>query len=102
MLHAEEQRCSSFRSDSWRGLGQPTYKDAGMVMKLNYSRCLTTEDGEFLLPDGVYTIPRKSSKVDQYADVFMHWNNNTSTLSNSINVHSGLNLGDYSVSGKFS
>lgn len=77
-------------------------KDAGMVMKLNYSRCLTSDDGEFLLPDGIYTIPRKSSKVDQYADVFMHWNNYTSTLSNSINVHSGINLGFFSVSGKFS
>ena len=77
-------------------------KDAAMVMSLNYSRCLTTEDGEFLLPDGVHTIPRKLSKVDQYAELFEHWNNYTSTLSNSINVHAGLNLGFLKISGKFS
>ena len=77
-------------------------KDAGMVMKLNYSKCLTTDDGRYLIPDGVVTIPKKSSNVDTYAELFMHWNNYTSTLSNSINVHAGLNVHDIGISGKFS
>ena len=76
-------------------------KDTGMVMKLNYSQCLTTDDGRYLIPDGVVTIPKKSSNVDTYAELFMHWNNYTSTLSNSINAHAGLNLKHIGISGTF-
>lgn len=35
-------------------------KGTGMIMQLNYSSCRTTDDGRFLIPDGVYTIPLKS------------------------------------------
>lgn len=77
-------------------------KDAGNVMKLNYSKCRTTEDGRYLIPDDVYTIPKKSSNVDTYAELFMHWNNYTSTLSNTINVNAGLNIHNIGISGKFS
>lgn len=76
--------------------------DAGMVMKLNYSKCLTTDDGRYLVPDGIYTIPKKSSKVDTYAELFMHWNNYSTTLSSSVNAHAGLNLPHVGISGKFS
>ena len=77
-------------------------KDSGLVMKLNYSKCLTTDDGRYLIPDGVVTTPKKSSNVDTYAELYMHWNNYTSTLSNSINVHAGLNVHHIGISGKFS
>ena len=77
-------------------------KDAGMVMRLNYSQCLTTDDGRYLVPDGIYTIPKKSSQVDTYAELIMHWNNYSSTTSSSINVHAGLNLPHVGISGKFS
>lgn len=76
-------------------------KDGAMVMKLNYSKCLTTDDGRYLVPDGVYTLPRKSSKVDTYAELFTHWNNYTATLFSSINIHAGLSLGKFGASGKF-
>lgn len=77
-------------------------KDMGMVMSQNYSRCRTTDDGKFLIPDGLYTIPIKSSNVETYAELIMHWDNYTSTLSRSINVHAGLNLKHVGISGKFS
>ena len=35
--------------------------DAGIVMKLNYSQCLTTDDGRYLVPDGIHATPKKSS-----------------------------------------
>lgn len=77
-------------------------KGTGMIMQLNYSSCRTTDDGRFLIPDGVYTIPLKSSKVETYAELITHWDNFTSTLSRSINVHAGLHIFSSSISGKFS
>ena len=77
-------------------------KEAGNVMRLNYSKCITTDDGRYLVPDGIYTIPKKSSKVDTYAELIMHWNNYTSTLSSTVNAHAGLNLPHVGISGKFS
>ena len=77
-------------------------KDAGMVMKLNYSKCLTTDDGRYLVPDEVYTIPRKSSQIDTYAELFRHWGNYSSTTSKSINNHAGLNYKGIGISGSHS
>ena len=76
--------------------------DAGMVMQLNYTQCLTTDDGRYLVPDGIYTTPKKSSKVDKYAELFMHWNEYSSTLSNTINANAGLKTKNVGISGKFS
>ena len=77
-------------------------KDAGMVMRLNYSQCLTTDDGRYLVPDGIYTIPKKSSQVDTYAELFTHWNNYSSTLSSSVNAHAGIHFSHVGISGKYS
>ncbi|XP_053388386.1 macrophage-expressed gene 1 protein-like [Mercenaria mercenaria] len=77
-------------------------KDTGMIMELNYSRCRTTDDGKFLIPDDVYTIPIKSSKVETYAELITHWDNYTSTLSRSVNAHGGLHFSSVSISGKYS
>ena len=60
------------------------------------------EDGQFLIPDGTYIIPVKSSKVDTYAELITHWTNYTSTLSRSINAHAGLNIPHIGISGSFS
>ena len=77
-------------------------KDAGMLMKLNYSKCRTTLDRRYLVPDDVYTIPEKSSKVDTYAELFTHWNNYSSTLSRTVNAHAGLKFSRFGISGKYS
>ncbi|KAL4224797.1 membrane-attack complex / perforin [Mactra antiquata] len=77
-------------------------KDMGMITQFNYSRCRTTDDGKFLIPDGIYTIPIKSSNVETYAELIMHWDNFTSTLSRGVNIHAGLHLTHVGISGKFS
>jgi len=52
-------------------------KEMGTLVQVNFSECRTTDDGRFLLPDGVYTIPLKSSKVETYAELIEHWDNFT-------------------------
>lgn len=52
-------------------------KEMGRVIEFNYSKCTTTDDGRYLLPDGVYTIPLKSSKVETFAELIVHWDNYT-------------------------
>jgi hypothetical protein len=74
----------------------------GIISNYSYSQCRTTEDGKFLIPDGISTIPIKSSKVETYAELITHWDNFTSTLSKGVNIHAGLHLGKVSVSGKYS
>lgn len=77
-------------------------KDAGVVVNFNYTRCKTTDDGRYIIPDTVYTIPLKSSTVETFAELFDHWLNYTSTTSNSINIAAGLTLTHFGISGKFS
>ena len=52
-------------------------EEMGMLVKKEYTLCRTTEDGRYLLPDGMYTIPIKSSKVETYAELIVHWDNFT-------------------------
>lgn len=52
-------------------------KDMGMVVEFNYSKCRTSDDGRYLLPDNVYTIPLKSSNVETFAELFTHWDDYT-------------------------
>ncbi|KAH3857755.1 macrophage-expressed gene 1 protein-like [Dreissena polymorpha] len=77
-------------------------KDMGMIVKLNFSQCRTTEDGRFLLPDGVYTVPMKASNVETNANLYEHWSNFSSTLSRSVNVDAGLKFSHFGISGSFS
>ena len=77
-------------------------REMGKITNLNYSQCRTTDDGKFLIPDGMFTIPVKSSKVETYAELITHWDNYTSTLSRGVNVHAGLHLAHVGISGKFS
>nr|ABP96718.1 macrophage expressed protein [Haliotis diversicolor supertexta] len=76
--------------------------DAGLVVVYNYSRCRTTEDGRYLIPDTVNTIPLKTSKLNVYAELISHWSNYTSTTAHGVNVDAGLHFDSVKVSGKFS
>ncbi|XP_046359442.2 macrophage-expressed gene 1 protein [Haliotis rufescens] len=76
--------------------------DAGLVVVYNYSRCRTTEDGRFLIPDTVNTIPLKASKLNVYAELISHWSNYTSTTAHGVNIDAGLKFGSVKVSGTFS
>jgi hypothetical protein len=73
--------------------------DMGQVMDLTYNNCKTTEDGQYIIPDDVFTIPQKESNLEMNSEILDSWENYRSTTSFSIN----LNL-DYRprVNGKFS
>lgn len=77
-------------------------KDAGMLLQYNYSECRTTDDGRYIIPDGVFTVPIKSSQLEVFGELFQHWNNFTSTTSSSVNVEAGLHIGHFGISGKYS
>lgn len=77
-------------------------KDQAMVMALNYSRCRITDDGKFLIPDNLYMIPVKSSRVETYAELFEHWDNYTSTVASSLNAEAGFKAATFKISGKYS
>ena len=76
--------------------------EAGQVMMYNYSECRTTQDGRFLVPDSVNTIPLKESNVQLFAELVDHWTNFTSTTSHGINIDAGLQLTHVGISGHFS
>ncbi|KAL3843211.1 hypothetical protein ACJMK2_021156 [Sinanodonta woodiana] len=77
-------------------------KDMGRVLNINYTQCKLTDDGQYLVPDGVMIIPVKSSEVEIFAELFDHWKSFTSTQSRSINIDVGVNLLVAKISGHFS
>ena len=82
------------------GIGWDNLRNVGMGMVTfrNYSQCLTTEDGKYLVPDNTFAIAIKESSVVLNSEYFDHWNNYSSMTSNSINTE--VNAGPFS--GKFS
>ncbi|KAK3594371.1 hypothetical protein CHS0354_032880 [Potamilus streckersoni] len=77
-------------------------KERGRVLNVNYTQCKLSDDGLYLIPDGVTIVPVKSSDVETFAELFVHWNDYTSTLSKSINVDAGLHFLNIGISGHFS
>ncbi|XP_005369762.1 macrophage-expressed gene 1 protein [Microtus ochrogaster] len=73
--------------------------DMGRVMDLTYTNCKTTEDGHYIIPDEVFTIPQKESNLDMNSEILDSWVNYRSTTSASINM--GLDF-PFKVNGKFS
>lgn len=60
--------------DGWDNLRN---KATVPLVRFNYSRCRTTSDGRYLVPDTVYTVPVKSSEIDFAAELIEHWDNYT-------------------------
>ncbi|XP_038173176.1 macrophage-expressed gene 1 protein-like [Arvicola amphibius] len=73
--------------------------DMGRVMDLTYTNCKTTEDGQYIIPDEVFTIPQKESNLDMNSEILDSWVNYRSTTSASINM--ALDF-PFKVNGKFS
>ncbi|MEJ1273376.1 hypothetical protein NN561_004243 [Cricetulus griseus] len=73
--------------------------DMGRVMDLTYTNCKTTEDGQYIIPDEVFTIPQKESNLDMNSEILDSWVNYQSTTSFSINTELSLFS---KVNGKFS
>lgn len=73
--------------------------DMGRVIDLTYTNCKTTEDGQYIIPDEVYTIPQKESNLEMNSEILDSWVNYQSTTSFSINTELSLFS---KVNGKFS
>ncbi|KAM5247291.1 macrophage-expressed gene 1 protein-like [Ctenodactylus gundi] len=73
--------------------------DMARVLDLTYTDCKTTEDGQYIIPSDVFTIPRKQTNLEMNSEVLESWKNYKSSTSFSINA----DISVYStVSGKFS
>ncbi|XP_016055860.1 PREDICTED: macrophage-expressed gene 1 protein [Miniopterus natalensis] len=73
--------------------------DAGRVMGLTYAGCRTTEDGQYIVPDEVLSLPQKQSHLDMNSEVLESWQDYRSSTAFSINAE----LSAFSkVNGKFS
>ena len=73
--------------------------DMGRVIELTYTHCRTTEDGQYIIPDEIFTIPQKQSNLEMNSKILESWVNYQSTTSNSINMELSLFS---KVNGKFS
>jgi len=73
--------------------------DAGYVNELNYSKCRTTGDRHYLLPDNVYAVPIQHSTMQQNAMLIHHWDDWHSYTASTINAKIGYS--PY-ISGQFS
>ncbi len=88
------------RMEALPGVGYDNLRNIEMsaIVQYNYSLCKTTNDGRFLIPDDVITIPIQRSRLDSYATIIDHWDDYVSMTSASINLGATI----YSaVSGKF-
>ncbi|XP_041643362.1 macrophage-expressed gene 1 protein-like [Cheilinus undulatus] len=69
--------------------------DMGRVMNMSYFQCQTTEDGIYLIPDEVFVIPHKKTRVETISEIISSWLEQKSSTANSINAdvsfHSKLN-----------
>eukprot|EP00105_Crassostrea_gigas_P008701 XP_011423353.2 PREDICTED: macrophage-expressed gene 1 protein [Crassostrea gigas] len=61
-------------------------ENRGVVVNFNYSKCKTTEDRRYLLPDGIVTIPVKTSQMNVFSKLYDHWSQYESDTANSINI----------------
>lgn len=73
--------------------------DMGWVMDLTYTNCRTTEDGLYIIPDEILTIPQKQSNLEMNSEILESWVNYQSSTSFSINTELSLFS---KVNGKFS
>lgn len=73
--------------------------DMGRVMDLTYANCRTTEDGQYIIPEEIFTIARKQSNLEMNSEILESWMNYQSSTSSSINLELSLFS---KVNGKFS
>ncbi|XP_061757011.1 macrophage-expressed gene 1 protein-like [Nerophis ophidion] len=73
--------------------------DMGRVMNLSYFQCQTTEDGLYLIPDEVFVIPNKETRVETNSEIMSSWQVQQSSTARSMNAEasfSSLLNGKYS------
>lgn len=77
-------------------------RDGGQLIFFNYSKCQTTDDGRYLIPDNIFTVPLKTSRLEIFGEIFNHWTDYTSSTASSINLNADLQKDTFSISGSFS
>lgn len=77
-------------------------RDGGLLVSFNYSKCQTTDDGKYLIPDNIFTVPLKTSHLEIFGEIFDHWTDYTSSTASSINLNADLQKDTFSISGSFS
>ncbi|XP_071078741.1 macrophage-expressed gene 1 protein-like [Haliotis cracherodii] len=103
----DPRACQSGKAERFEvlpGIGWDNLRneDGVSVVVYNYSLCQTTLDGRFLLPDCIETLPRKTSKVNTYAEIISHYSDYESVTARSVNVDAGFSLFGVSIGGSFS
>ncbi|XP_074852172.1 macrophage-expressed gene 1 protein [Carettochelys insculpta] len=73
--------------------------DMGRVIGLGYTQCKTTEDGSYIIPDEIFTIPRKQSNLEMNSEIIESWMDYQSATAASVNGEVSLYS---SLNGKFS
>ncbi|XP_055882083.1 macrophage-expressed gene 1 protein-like [Biomphalaria glabrata] len=97
--HLDVQRFEVLPGVGWDNLRNAI---AGQVISYNFTQCKVTDDGNFLIPDNLFTVPLKTSRVETFAELIETWHNSSSLTANTVNIETGMSLGFVSVSGKFS
>lgn len=92
------------RLNALPGLGFDNLRniDTGRVYDVSYSKCMLSDDGRFVLPDGAYLSQVLNSEVDYSASVYDHFDSHVSTTAASVNVEAKYSNAFSDISGKFS
>ncbi|XP_076082003.1 macrophage-expressed gene 1 protein-like [Mytilus galloprovincialis] len=77
-------------------------ENRGVVVNYNYSKCKTTEDRRYLIPDGVVTIPIKTSRMNVFSKMYDHWSKYETDTSFSINTGGSASFKGIGISASFS
>ncbi|XP_061179323.1 macrophage-expressed gene 1 protein-like [Saccostrea echinata] len=77
-------------------------ENRGVVVNFNYSKCKTTEDRKYLIPDGVVTIPIKKSQLNIFSKVYDHWSQYESDTAFSINVGGSASIAGIKIAASLS
>lgn len=77
-------------------------ENRGLVINLNYSKCRTTQDRRYLLPDGVDTIPVKTSQMNVFSKIYDHWSQYESDTAISINKGASASIRRVNIAASFS
>ncbi|KAK3803718.1 hypothetical protein RRG08_047682 [Elysia crispata] len=93
------QRFGVFPGLGWDNLRNV---EASQVVHYTFDHCKLTNDGRYLIPDNVFTVPLKTSRVVKFAEVIDQWKNTSSLTARTINSEAGLTFKLVGISGKFS
>ncbi|KAK3772322.1 hypothetical protein RRG08_018314 [Elysia crispata] len=86
------------------GLGWDNLRnvEANQVVQHTFHECKLTNDGQYLIPDDVFTVDLKRSDVQTSAEFIDVTERTSSLTSSTINTYSGLYFYGKSISGSFS